>query len=248
MNQIEVFNSQMPSQQEMLVLQTVASYAASSKMYRNVGDEAGILMIMLAAKELHIPVVQALNGGINIIQGKVELSARMMNSLMRRAGITIAIVESTDERCELIGTRQDGDTAKVSYSLGEAQKAGLVKPAGGWVKNPRDMCFARAISRLARQLAPDIIGGCYVEGEISDSKPIAPESLPQAEVYQEDSALQEKLMSLFEPQDEELLIEYTDVVMKHFSWNKNKVIAEFLRDEKSLKEKFELWKAKKMQR
>jgi hypothetical protein len=29
------------------------------------------------------------------------------------------------------------------------------------------MLFARSISRLARQLFPDVIGNCYVEGEVS---------------------------------------------------------------------------------
>jgi hypothetical protein len=31
------------------------------------------------------------------------------------------------------------------------------------------MLFARALSRLARQLYPDVIGNCYVEGEIAMS-------------------------------------------------------------------------------
>ena len=49
----------------------------------------------------------------------------------------------------------------------EAKRAGLVKQSTPWVTFPRDMLYARALSRLARQLFPDIIGNCYVEGEIA---------------------------------------------------------------------------------
>jgi hypothetical protein len=70
-----------PSQHEMMVYHTMAEQAVSSKMYKGIGDKAGVMMIMLAARELGIPSMQALNGGLNIIQGKVEISARMMNAL-----------------------------------------------------------------------------------------------------------------------------------------------------------------------
>ena len=91
----------------------------------------------------------------------------MMNAMIRRAGHSITIKESTETSCTLTGRRADnGDSATTSYTLAEAQKAGLVKPNGGWTKNPKDMCFARAMSRLARQLFSDVIGIGYIEGEI----------------------------------------------------------------------------------
>jgi len=248
-------NSLIPSQHEMTVFQTMAAQAVSSKMYKGVGDEAGILMIMLTARELQVPAMQALNGGINIIQGKVELSARLMNALMRRAGVRISIKESTDASCTLYAKRVDtGDEATVSYTLVDAQKAGLVKPTGGWTKNPKDMCFARAISRLARQIAPDVIGACYIEGEIkaSDAEVILPEEIPQhspesesVENLEKEKQNQEKLIELFDKEDKFLILDYIDVVSKHYGWSWHKTVKVFINDTQSLITKFNAWKAKK---
>ena len=67
--------------------------------------------------------------------------------------------------CILHGKRADnGDTWTEYFSIDDAKKAGLYR--GQWLKYPKDMLFARALSRLARQLFPDVIKGCYVQGEI----------------------------------------------------------------------------------
>jgi len=151
-----VVRSGAPSEHEMMVFQTMAKAAVDSKMYKGVGEQAGVMMIMLSARELGIPPCQALNGGINIINGKAEISARMMSALIRKAGHEIRIKESTENLCVLVGTRKDtGESQEASFSLEEAQRAGLVKIGGGWAKWPKDMCFARALSRLARQLFSD---------------------------------------------------------------------------------------------
>jgi hypothetical protein len=101
-------------------------------MYRNVGKEAGIMMIMLAAREYGIGPAQALNGGLHIIEGKVELSARVMSALIRRAKHQLKIVESTSTRCTIAGKRSDtGETHTVTYTIEDAQLAGLIKDKGG---------------------------------------------------------------------------------------------------------------------
>lgn len=187
-NEISIVSTGIPSTHELAVYQTVAKHASQSNMYRNMGGEAGILMIMLAARELNIPAMQALNGGIHIIQGKVEISARMMNALIRRAGHSLKILESTDSVCTIQGTRKDnGDTGTATYTIADAQKAGLVRAGGGWIKYPGDMCFARALSRLSRQLFADVIGIGYVEGEVSKQE--EPEQT-KAEVVEFESSIE----------------------------------------------------------
>jgi hypothetical protein len=239
MNQIVEYKPQslIPSEHEMMVFHTMAEQAVESKMYKGIGDKAGVMMIMLAARELGLPPMQSLNGGINIIQGKVELSARMMNALMRRAGITIEVKESTDERCTLVGHR--GLPTTVSYTLEDARKAGLIKAGGGWVKNPKDMCFARAISRLARQIAPDLIGGCYVEGEIGGE--IIPQTEDVKPLY---TSSYEDLQKVIPEADHELFREYFEICKKHFEWSHDETVMKFINEPKLI-EKFESWKAKR---
>lgn len=249
MNELAIRNAGAPSEHEMMVFQTMAKAAVDSKMYRGVGDQAGVMMIMLSARELGIPPCQALNGGINIINGKAEISARMMSALIRKAGHEIKVKEISDNGCTLIGVRKDtGESQEATFTIADAQKAGLVKPGGGWAKWPSDMCFARALSRLARQLFSDVIGIGYVEGEIiASEKEIAlPEDIPMeipSDPEDDEKKLQE-LLEMFEKDDRFLLMEYLGIVMKHFSWSQAECVKKFLED-KNLFDKFGKWKSKR---
>lgn len=251
-NELVVSNqkSQIPTDHEMSVFTVMAKSAVASNLYKGIGGESAVMMIMLAARELGIPPMQALNRGLNIIQGSVEISARMMNAMIRRAGHSITIVESTEIGCTLKGKRADnGDTASVSYTLAEAQKAGLVKAGGGWTKNPKDMCFARAMSRLARQLFSDVIGIGYVEGEIkaAECEVIISEEVPkEIEEVQEENVVEllQSYLSLFDKEDQFHALAYLTAIMKHFDWSKSKAIKEMLADKETMLKKFNTWKSK----
>lgn len=245
----ELSSKGVPSDHEMMVYTTMAKQAVESKMYRGVGEQAGVMMIMLAARELGVPAMQALNGGLNIIQGKVEISARMMSALIRKAGHQIAVKHNDDNSCILVGKRSDsGETQTVSFTVEEAQKAGLVKAGGGWIKWPKDMCFARALSRLSRQLFSDVIGIGYVEGEIRavEAEIVVPDDIPMEIEYnpaQDEENLQ-RLLEQFDKEDRFLVMEYMQVVMKHFSWSQADCVKKFL-EEKDLIAKFSNWKSKR---
>jgi hypothetical protein len=130
----------MPSEQELMVYQTWAKTAVDSNMYRGIGKESGIMMIMLTAREFGIGPAQAINGGINIIEGRVELSARMMNALIRKSKHSIKILKSTETECVLLGTRKDNnDSLECSFTIEEAKNAGLIKEKGAWKKTPKDI-------------------------------------------------------------------------------------------------------------
>jgi hypothetical protein len=170
----------LPNVHEFQMFQTIAKNAQASGLYKGVGEESKIFMILLAARELGVSPMLALNGGIWNIQGKIEISARLMNSLIRRAGHSLEIKECNNKICILKGKRADnGDTAEASFTIEEAQLAGLAN-RDVWKKYTQDMLYARAMSRLARRLFSDVIGTAYVEGEIRDSVE-KPEYLPQAE-------------------------------------------------------------------
>lgn len=242
-------NIGIPSEHEMMVFQTMSKSAVESKMYKGIGDQAGVMMIMLSARELGIPAMQALNGGLNIINGKVEISARMMNALIRKAGHRITIKEFTETKCVIQGTRGDtGESQLASFSFVEAQKAGLIKPGGGWTKWPKDMCFARALSRLARQLFSDVIGIGYVEGEIraTEAEVIIPEEIiEEAQLKDEDlSELSRNFLTLFSPEDAALAEEYILKVQKSFGWSETQTFQELLKDSSKTLASFKTWKEK----
>ena len=94
-----------------------------------------------------------------------------MNSRIRKAGHSVLVDPKSDHKiCILHGKRADnGDTCTAQFTIGEAERIGLTK-SGAWKNYPEDMLFCRALSRLGRRLFPDLIGECYVEGEIDDKR------------------------------------------------------------------------------
>lgn len=146
--------------------QKLCKMLMQSTHYQKIGAQ-GIFAIVETAKSIGIDPLQALNGGMYFVKGKVELSSAMMNAIIRSKGHSITKDKrSNNEICILHGKRADNqDTWVESFSIDDAKQAGIY--ANQWIKYPKDMLFARALSRLARQLFPDLIKGCYVQGEIA---------------------------------------------------------------------------------
>jgi hypothetical protein len=139
-----------------------------TKHYAKIGAE-GIYAIVQKARSMGIPEMDALNGALYVVGGKIEMTSQMMNRLIRMKGHSITKdPRSTNELCILHGKRADnGDVWTVSFGIADAKRAGLIKPNGVWEKYPSVMCFNRALSMLARQLFPDIIVDIFIEGELT---------------------------------------------------------------------------------
>lgn len=137
--------------------------------YKKLGM-AGIFAVIQMARAVGADPTQCLNGGMYPIDGKVEMESKLMMALIRQAGHSITKdKKSGDQICILHGKRADnGDMWSESFSLDDAKKAGLLG-RGVWNKYTKDMLYNRALSRLARCLFTDVIKGCYVRGEISES-------------------------------------------------------------------------------
>lgn len=183
--------------------------------YQALGPQ-GIFAIIETSKALGIDPRLALGGGLYYVRGKVEMSARMMNALIRSKKHSITRDKRSDDKiCILHGKRSDnGDTWTESFSIEEADRAGLLKNPT-WKIYPKDMLFARALSRLARQLFPDVIGNCYVEGEISISKE-EETKLPEIEdKSKEDKISEEEFKNLTLYLDK--LPEYKEVITEFLS-------------------------------
>ena len=169
MNQVSNIES---SLQELNQTNKLCEALLQTPHYKKMGSE-GIMAIVQKAKSLGINPLEALNGGMYFVQGKVEMQAILMAKMIRSKGHSITMgKESNNETCILHGKRKDnGDTWKASFSLAEAKAAGIYKENGPWGRYTADMLYNRALSRLARQLFADVIGNCYIEGEIRDLAP-----------------------------------------------------------------------------
>jgi hypothetical protein len=163
--------SLIPTTHEMQALETICKYAVDSKYFQSLGGMPGVMCIAMYAREIGVSPMTAIMGGFSNVQGKITMSAELMHSLLRGAGVRLKITQSDNTRCEIYGKRSDtGDEYTSIYTIEDARKANLVKSGGAWEKNTSDMLFARCISRLRRRLAPDIATKAYVEGEVEDDK------------------------------------------------------------------------------
>jgi len=175
-------------------------------------SDTDLITIVHAAQFLGLSPFVCLQGGLYSINGKVELSAAVMNRLIRQAGHKIeADPANNDKGCILKGTRaDDGCTMVVSFSWDDAVKAGLAN-RGPWKNYTADMLFARCLSRLGRRLFPDVLQGCYVEGEISQAIEVEKEPDPKPEINLATTAELDELFALLAetPDFAEEVIEYT---------------------------------------
>lgn len=154
---------------ELENIQNLCKKLLTSSHYKNIG-EAGIHAIIARAKALGIHPFEALNGGFHCINGKVGMSTEMMAALVRQKGHSITKdPKSTNECVILVGKRKDtGDEWISKFDKQDAINAGLWGTST-WKKYPEIMLYNRAMSKLFRQLFPDLsLGAGYVEDELKE--------------------------------------------------------------------------------
>lgn len=105
---------------------------------------------------------------VTVIQGTASLKPEAMLALIRQRGHHVSIEPHANGRgVTVTGKRADnGDTAVASFTLEDAERAGLTK-SQAWRNYPTDMCQWRAVARLSRSLFGDVVlGAGYIPEEI----------------------------------------------------------------------------------
>lgn len=128
---------------------------------------------------------------IVIIEGNLELKATTMMELMQlraveEGGYVMPRVRS-DERAAIAVKRKGWpeefvfeytrDDAVTAGLWGKVSKSGKAMP---WKSYPKDMLWARCVSRVSRGAFADVTGGAYAMGEIESARQAA-EALPPTE-------------------------------------------------------------------
>lgn len=149
-------------------LERIATKLAASKLFA-VKSEAEVLAMMLRGAAVGMNPILALSA-FHVIEGRVEMKADLMVSLVRQSGLckSWVYVECSDKACIIRTQRADeSEPVTLSWTIADAQRAGLAG-RGNWMKYPRAMLRSRCISELCRMAYPEITTGSYVEGETTD--------------------------------------------------------------------------------
>jgi hypothetical protein len=140
-------------------LQRLAKLLSASGYFSDAKAESQAFVKILAGQELGIPAFASMTG-IHIIGGKPALGANMIAAMIKRSGKYDYLIEaSTSETCIIIVfERRDNKFVQIGrteFTAHDARKA----QTKNMDKFPRDMLFARCITRVARSYCPDIFLG-----------------------------------------------------------------------------------------
>lgn len=129
---------------------------------------AKVLAVWLYAREMGIQAMRAL-GKLYVIDGHVGMYGELMVEQVRRGGVWFEVLEHNEEICRIKGYRphpgSEPETHEAQFTYKEAVGAGLAKKTN-WQRYRRDMLQWRAVARLLRFLAPDLVHSAYLPDEI----------------------------------------------------------------------------------
>lgn len=161
----------------------------SKKLPAHVKSVEDAFTIAKMGQELGFPVMQALHYVIPI-QGKLSLSAKALNALLRRGGVQFVTVEDgvyvykdgstsadymkdPEEFGKPIDIRttikfiRDGLEELCSFTWKDAENMKLTKK-DNWVRMRKEMLYARCLSRGANRIGADLLLGLYTTEELFD--------------------------------------------------------------------------------
>lgn len=128
---------------------------------REGGDVAATMVLQMEiGHSLGIPPAQSVQQ-VYLIKGTPSVSAHLKAEKMRRAGYWWNFIQHDETVCHLELFKQGRKVGEVKYTIEDARRALLVKDdkdASNWVKTPKNMLFARAISNAQRWYAPETQG------------------------------------------------------------------------------------------
>lgn len=155
--------------QDITQAKELSNWIFQSRLFSAYGHPAGVLTTILAGREMGLPAMASLRA-LHIVEGKPTLAADFIRARVLQSGLVdyFRCSERTPEKATFVIKRKDEPEMSLSYTLDEARTAGLVKPKSGWERNAADMLVARASSKLARLVCPEITFGLYAREEFDE--------------------------------------------------------------------------------
>ena len=146
----------------MLEVRALANFLSRSKFIPQSfrGDLNTAVMLIVTCKQYGLPITAL--SEVMEVNGKVGFWGRTKLGIVLKSGVCEYIIptEQTDKKCT-VETQRKGwpKPVSITYTLDQAEKAGLLARSDAWKKHPSDMLYWRAVSRIISQVYPDVIQG-----------------------------------------------------------------------------------------
>lgn len=173
-------------------IELIGNAICRSGMFGCESKEAGIVFALQCIAENKPPLEMAKN--YHLVKGKLTKRADAMLADFRRAGGKVTWEDLKNEDVQSAIFDFEGNKINASFSMDDAQRAGLIRKGSAWDKTPAAMLRARCISETLRAIAPEIVQGVYVPEEIdvADAAPISnPKKIEEAATNVEAIEVQE---------------------------------------------------------
>lgn len=160
-----VLMSSILSDEEITRVWRIAKALAASGLFKDVTQAEQAFGRILLGRDLGLSPTQALMG-IDVVRGNVQIRSVLLASWVRKhPEYDYAVAEHDDKHC-VIDFYYRGETCGQStFTIEDAQKAGLVKEGSPWKAHPRNMVWARAMSNGVKWFCPDLTGGMAIYTE-----------------------------------------------------------------------------------
>jgi hypothetical protein len=142
---------------------------AQSGYWPDAADVAKALVKIEAGRALGLTPIVAMSE-VHVIEGKPTLGAGALSSLVKASGLyDYRVVQLTDDACTLRFYERGQVIGETSFTMADAEKAGLAKRNPSYARFPRNMLFARAMSNGVAWFCPDVTSGrLYVPEDFAD--------------------------------------------------------------------------------
>ena len=164
---IQPYQPLTPATWQMIEAIAPAMHAAR---FFGVSNPEQAMAIMLKGYELGLGLTASFEFIYAITAGgktKVALSPRGALALIQQSPLCARLeIVDAPGACTVTMERTNGFSYTLTWTMADAQQAGLVKQGGGWEKYPANMLRWRAVGFCADVVFPDVIGGMKKTDEL----------------------------------------------------------------------------------
>lgn len=184
----QIVTRELPTDGEIRRMWRLASALAASGMFKDTDQAAQAFAKILMGHDLGLTPAQSMSG-IHIVEGNPQLHYSVIGGFVRaHEGYDYRVGEHTAESCTVTFTRNGEVIGESTFTMDDARlllgESKVTKSTGNWVRQPKVMLLARALSQGVRWYMPEVLGGVpvYSWGEIepgSETRRIAASGEPE---------------------------------------------------------------------